>query len=61
MTTNLWLGSQHSYEAVIEAKANALSKFGDKTEQPLPHLLTVQGNVGIVDIRCSLVNGNADG
>ena len=59
MTTNLWLGSQHSYEAVIEAKANALSKFGDKTEQPLPQLLTVQGNVGIVDIRGSLVNGNA--
>ena len=59
MTTNLWLGSQDSYEAVIEAKANAFSKFGDRTEDPLPALLTVQGNVGIIDIRGSLVNGNA--
>ncbi len=61
MTANstLWAGSQAAYEAVVEAKANALSKFGDKTEQPLPDLLTVQGNVGIIDIRGSLVNGNA--
>lgn len=59
MTTNLWLGSQTSYEAVLEAKANAISKFGDKVEAPLPQLLTVQGNVGIVDIRGSLVNGHA--
>jgi signal peptide peptidase SppA len=59
MTTNLWLGSQHSYEAVVDAKANALSKFGDKTDTPMPMLLTVQGNVGIIDIRGSLVNGHA--
>jgi signal peptide peptidase SppA len=60
MTTNLWLGNQHSYEAVLEAKANALAKYGDKEgEAPEPKLLNVQSNVGIIDIKGSLINGNA--
>ena len=59
MYSNLWFGSQTSYEAVIEAKANMLAKFGDQTEAPTPKLLSVYGNVGIIDISGSLVNGNA--
>lgn len=57
--TNLWLGSQASYEAVIEAHALALTKVGGENPSPLPNLLTVQGNVGVIDIKGSLVNGSA--
>lgn len=56
---NLWLGSQLSYEAMLEAQALARANYGDKPEQPLPALLSVQGSVGIIDIRGSLVNGRA--
>lgn len=57
---NLWLGSQTSYELVLEAKGLALSNYGDKEEAaPLPKLLDVQGNVGIVTVKGSLVNGYA--
>lgn len=59
-STNLWLGSQTAFEAVAEARANAIARMGDSDSMPdLPPLLTVQGNVGIIDIRGSLVNGNA--
>lgn len=59
-TTNLWLGSQTAYEAVLEARQNALAKLGSAENMPqLPELLTVQGNVGVIDIQGSLVNGNA--
>lgn len=56
---NLWLGSQTSYEAVLEAKTNVLANYGDKSEAPLPNLLSVQGGVGIITVKGSLVNGNA--
>lgn len=56
---NLWLGSQTSYEAVLEAKTNVLANYGDKTEAPLPSLLSVQGSVGIITVKGSLVNGHA--
>ena len=56
---NLWLGSQLSYEAMLEAQALARANYGDKPEQPLPELLSMQGSVGIIDIRGSLVNGRA--
>jgi len=62
MTTNLWLwlGSQQSFEAVEQARINAFSKYGDRTEEaPGPVLLNVQSGVGIIDIKGSLVNGNA--
>ena len=59
-STNLWLGSQTSYEAVLEARENALAKLGSSENMPaMPMLLSVQGNVGIIDIQGSLVNGNA--
>ena len=59
-STNLWLGSQTSYEAVLEARENALAKLGSSDNMPaMPMLLSVQGNVGIIDIQGSLVNGNA--
>jgi capsid assembly protease len=56
---NLWLGSQSSYEAVLEAKTNALANYGDKTDDYVPKLLDVQGNVGVITVKGSLVNGNA--
>lgn len=56
---NLWLGSQTSYEAVLEAKTNALASYGDREDTHLPKLLEVQGNVGIITVKGSLVNGNA--
>ena len=59
-STNLWLGSQTSYEAVLEARENALAKLGSSENMPaMPILLIIQGNVGIIDIQGSLVNGNA--
>ena len=57
---NLWLGSQSSFELVLEAKTLALANYGDKTEAaPLPKLLDVQGNVGIITVKGSLVDGYA--
>ena len=57
---NLWLGSQSSFEAVFEAKSLALANYGSKEEaRPLPDLLSIQGNVGIISVKGSLVNGNA--
>lgn len=60
MTTDLWLGTSQSFEVVEQAAINVLAKYGDKVnEQPQAQLLTVQGNVGIINIRGSLVNGSA--
>ena len=59
MYDNLWLGTHASYEAVLEAKANALAKYGDNSDEPEFSILKVQGNVGIINVRGSLVNGNA--
>lgn len=56
---NLWLGSQTSYEIVLEAKANALANYGDKDEAYIPKLLSIQGNVGVITVKGSLVNGHA--
>lgn len=57
---NLWLGSQSSFETVLEAKGLALANYGDKSEEaPLPILLSVQGSVGIIKVSGSLVSGNA--
>jgi len=57
---SLWLGSQSSYEASIEASAKAEARM-NAGEEPasLPPLLEVQGSVGIISIQGSLVPGNA--
>ncbi len=59
ISSNLWLGHLTTYEAVLAAKLQAIANYGSKTEAPTADLLTVQGNVGIIDIQGSLVNGNA--
>jgi signal peptide peptidase SppA len=59
MTSNLWLGTQTSYDAVVEAKVNTLAKYGDEKEDHSPMLLTKQDGVGIIDITGSLVDGKA--
>jgi len=57
---SLWLGSQSSYEASIEASAKAEARM-NAGEEPasLPPLLEVQGSVGIISIQGSLVPENA--
>ena len=56
---NLWLGSQVSYDKTLEAELKAFDKHGDSQTPHLPNLLTIQGNVGVIDVSGSLVNGNA--
>lgn len=60
MKTVLWLGNQESYEAVVEARAKVTADFyqNDKEER-LPPLLSVQGNVGIISVKGSLIDGHA--
>ena len=60
MKTILWLGSQESYEAVVDARAKLTADYyqADKEER-LPPLLNVQGNVGIISIKGSLIDGHA--
>lgn len=58
--TNLWAGSQTSYETVLEARASAIIKAQNGSEPaPMPNLLTVQDHVGVIDVQGSLVNGRA--
>lgn len=58
--TNLWAGSQTSYETVLEARASAIIKAQNGGDGPAPpELLNVQDNVGIIDVQGSLVNGRA--
>jgi signal peptide peptidase SppA len=61
MTMSLWLGSQTTYETVLEAKTLVQANYASRTESevPMPDLLDVQGPVGIINITGSLVDGKA--
>ena len=59
MYENLWLGSQTSYDAYVQAKALVLSNHSDTPDEPEADLLSVQGSVGVINIQGSLINGNA--
>lgn len=56
--TNLWLGNQASYEIVVEAGLKAYSE-DDRSEREYPTILQKQDNVGIINIKGSLINGEA--
>lgn len=59
MHSSLWLGTQTAYDATTAAKAGVMAKFGDRTEAPMPNLLSKQEGVGIIRISGSLVDGSA--
>lgn len=59
-TTTLWLGNQNAYHALDQAKALALANYGNADpEECDSELLDIQDGVGIIDIKGSLVAGEA--
>lgn len=61
MKSVLWLGNQETYEVVLEAKAKLTADMILAVqEEPENELLDVQGNVGIISIKGSLVEGAAN-
>lgn len=59
----VWYGSEASYNVLVEAKLKLgalLKSNGDKTyELEMPDLMTVHGDVGVMDIKGSLMNGSS--
>lgn len=64
MTTQLWLGSQESFDAYAAAEARKLAdpKFSasaDYSAEVMSQIYSVQQNVGVISIKGSLVEGSA--
>lgn len=64
MTTQLWLGSQESFDAYTAAEARKLAdpKFSaaaDFSAEVMSQIYSVQQNVGVISIKGSLVDGSA--
>ena len=64
MTTQLWLGSQESFDAYAAAEARKLAdpKFSasaDYSAEVMSQMYSVQQNVGVISIKGSLVEGSA--
>lgn len=63
-TQKLWLGSQDSYQAAVEAQAKAeadpkFSAASDYTDEVTRQILNVQDGVATIQVSGSLVNGSA--
>jgi signal peptide peptidase SppA len=64
MTTQLWLGSQESFDAYTAAEVRKLAdpKFSaaaDFSAEVMSQIYSVQQNVGVISIKGSLVDGSA--
>ena len=64
MTTQLWLGSQESFDAYAAAEARKLvdpkfSASADYSAEVMSQIYSVQQNVGVISIKGSLVEGSA--
>lgn len=64
MNTQLWLGSQESFDAYTSAEARKLAdpKFSaasDYSSEVMSQIYSVQQNVGVISIKGSLVEGSA--
>lgn len=63
MKLQLWAGTQQSYELTLAAEASITLRMGMASPfdgmPELPKLLSVQGNVGVITVSGSLINGNA--